>query len=63
MQAVMPLIESNGFQRTWNKRKAARAYNLPVETLGRRVASIESLDCRLGPPTVLTGEEEARLAE
>ena len=33
--------------------KAARAYHLPVETFRRRVASIVSLDCRPGPPTVL----------
>ena len=44
-------------------REAARAYNVPVETLRRRVAGIVSLDCRPGPPTVLTSEEEARLAE
>ena len=42
-------------------REAARAYNVPVETLRRRVAGIVSLDCRPGPPTVLTSEEEARL--
>ena len=33
------------------------------QTLRRRVAGIVSLDCRHGPPTVLTSEEEARLAE
>ena len=44
-------------------REAARAYNVPVETLRRRVAGIVSLGCRSGPPTVLTSEEEARLAE
>ena len=44
-------------------REAARAYNVPVETLRRRVAGIVSLDYRSGPPTVLTSEEEARLAE
>ena len=44
-------------------REAARAYNVPVETLRRRVAGIVSLDCRSGSPTVLTSEEEARLGE
>ena len=43
-------------------RKAARAYNVPVETLRRRVAGVVSIDCRSGPPTVLT-LEEACLAE
>ena len=37
-------------------------YSVPVETLRRRVAGLVSLDCRSGPPTVLTSEEEARLA-
>ncbi len=44
-------------------REAARAHNVPVETLRRRVAGIVTQDCRSGPPTVLTKEEEARLAE
>ena len=44
-------------------RQAARAYNVPVKTLRRRVAGIVDIDCRPGPPTVLTKEEESRLAE
>ena len=44
-------------------REAARAYNVHVETLRRRVAGIVSLDCRPGPPTVLTSEEKAHLTE
>ena len=44
-------------------RQAARAYNVPVETLRRRVAGIVDINCRPGPPTVLTMEEESRLAE
>ena len=36
--------------------KAARAYNVPIETLRNCVASIVS---RSGPPTVLMSEEEA----
>ena len=44
-------------------REASRKYNVPTETLRRRTADLVSLDCRPGPPTVLTSEEEARLAE
>ena len=44
-------------------REAERTYDVPVRTLRRRVAGIVSLDCRPGPPTVLTSEEEARLAK
>lgn len=44
-------------------REAGRTYNVPVETLRRRVADIVSMDCRPGPSTVLTKEEETRLAE
>lgn len=43
-------------------RETARLYNVPVETLRRRVTGSVSLECRPGPPTVLTGEEESRLA-
>ena len=42
-------------------RETARLYNVPVETLRRRVTGSVSLECRPGPPTVLTGEEESRL--
>ena len=44
-------------------REASRKYNVPVETLRRRTTGLVSLDCRPGPHTVLTSEEEARLAE
>ena len=43
--------------------EAARQYNVPVETLRRRVTGAVSTDCRPGPPTVLTSEEETRLAQ
>ena len=43
--------------------EAARENNVPVETLQRRTAGLVSPDCRPGPPTVLTSEEEARLVE
>ena len=44
-------------------REAARKYNVPDETLRRQTTGIVSLDCRPGPPTVLSTEEEARLAQ
>ena len=44
-------------------REAARAHNVPVETLRRHVVGSVGLDCRPGPQTVLTREEEARLVE
>ena len=44
-------------------REASRKYNVPVETLRRRTTGLVSLDCRPGPHTVLTSEEEARLAQ
>ena len=44
-------------------REAAGKYSVPVETLRTRTAGLVSLDCHPGPPTVLTSEEETRLAE
>lgn len=44
-------------------REAARAYHVPVETLRRRATGQVSLDCRSGPSTTLTKEEEKALAE
>ena len=38
--------------------RAARLYNVPVETLRRRVTGNVDIDCRPGPTTVLTKEEE-----
>ena len=38
--------------------EAARLYNVPVETLRRRVTGKVDIDCCPGPPTVLTKEEE-----
>ena len=37
-------------------------YNLPVESLRRRVIGSVKLNCRPGPSTELTEEEEERLA-
>ena len=44
-------------------REMARLYNLPVESLRRRIIGSVELNCRPGPPTVLTEEEEERLAD
>lgn len=42
---------------------ASRLYNVPIETLCRRVTSSVDANCRPGPPTILTSEEEDKLAE
>ncbi len=44
-------------------REAARLYNVPVETLRRRVNGTVMLDCRPGPATVFTKEEEDQLVK
>ena len=43
-------------------REASRLYNVPLETLRRRTTGSVEIDCRPGPSTVLTPEEEDRLA-
>ena len=43
-------------------REASQLYNVPVETLRRRVTGMVDIVCRPGPCTVLTEEEEKRLA-
>ncbi len=43
-------------------RVASRLYNVPVETLRRRVTGAVQVGCRPGPATVLTEEEEDRLS-
>ena len=43
-------------------REASRLYNIPFETLRRRVNHVVLLECRPGPPTVLTEDEEHQLA-
>ena len=43
-------------------REAARLYNLPFETLRRRVKDEVGIDCRSGPSTALTEVEEEQLA-
>ena len=43
-------------------REASRLYKIPYLSLRRRVNHDVSINCRLGPPTVLTDEEEEQLA-
>ena len=43
-------------------REAARLYNIPVETLRRHVNGSVQAGCKPGPSTVLTDEEEDKLA-
>ena len=44
-------------------REAARNFNVPVETLRRRVIGTVEMDARPGPSTTLTREEEDLLAK
>jgi len=44
-------------------REASRLYNIPVESLQRRVTGIVDMDCRPGPPTVSTKSEEAEIVQ
>ena len=44
-------------------REAACIYNVPVETLRRQVIGVTLLDAKSGWDTILTGEEERRLAQ
>jgi hypothetical protein len=53
--AVGYVKEGNGL------REASRLYNIPVETLRRRVTGVVDILCKPGPSTVLTSEEEDRL--
>ena len=43
-------------------REASKKYNIPFETLRRRVTNEVEVDCRTGPPTVLSKDEEEQLA-
>ena len=57
MAAAVREIEEEGM----GLMEAARLYNLPVESLRRRIMGMVSIDCRPGPPTILTSYED-RLA-
>ena len=50
----MPSVESEEM----GLREAARCYNVPVETLKRRVKGLVPVECKPGPPTVLAKEED-----
>ena len=53
MQAVVScVLEGKGL------RDAARLYNVPVETLRRRVNGSVTMDCKPGPATLLTKEKD-----
>ena len=56
VNAVKSVQEGKGL------REASRLYNVPVETLRRRVTGAVDVVCRPGPPTVVTESEEQRLA-
>ena len=57
MEAAMKGIEGG-----MGVREASRLYNIPYETLRRRANHTVGLDCKPGPPTVLTKCEEDQLA-
>jgi hypothetical protein len=44
-------------------REAARLYDVPIETLRRRVIGAVKVDCRPGPNTILTTAEESQLVK
>ena len=44
-------------------RQAARLYDVPIESLRRRVNGTVKIDCRPGPGTILTNDEEALLVK
>ena len=44
-------------------REASRGFNVPVETLRRRIMGVVEMDTRPGPPTVHSKEEEDLLAK
>lgn len=59
MEAAVEVVKSE----KGGLREAARLYSVPVETLRGRVDGKVKLNCRSGPPTVLTEDKEAYLAE
>ena len=44
-------------------REASRLHGVPVETLRRRVNGMVDMDCKPGPPTIFTSEEEDLLVK
>ena len=55
--AVATVKEGKGLRET------SRLYNVPLETLRRRVTGAVELGCRPGPPTVLNESEEEQLSQ
>jgi hypothetical protein len=58
-KAAVPHVQYEGA----SLREASRLYNVPLETLRRRVNGLVAVDCRPGPRTVLSEEEEIKLAK
>lgn len=58
MEAAVKAVEEG-----MRLREAARLYNVPHETLRRRTTGAVAVDCKPGPSTVLTKEEECILAK
>lgn len=59
MKAAVDHVQSQGA----SLRESSRLHNVPLETLRRRVNGTVAIDCRPGPNTVLTEEEETKLAD
>ena len=59
MKAAVDHVQSQGA----SLRESSRLYNIPLETLRRRVNGTVVIDCRPGPNTVLTKKEETKLAD
>ena len=53
--AVKAVNEGNGLRET------ARLFNLPVESLRRRIIGAVPIDCKPGPDPVLSKDEESEL--
>jgi hypothetical protein len=59
MQAAVSCVVEEGK----GLREAARLYDIPVETLRRRVNGTVPIECKPGPATILSKDEEDRLCE
>ena len=57
MQAVVSSVKND----SKTVCEASRLYNVPFESLRRRITESVELGCRPGPPTILTEEEEESL--
>ena len=63
------LVEESGLHNQWSrlfqalkmKESASQLYDVPVETLRRRVNGLIEMDCQPGPATVLLKEEEDQI--